>query len=83
MEAKQILEFNFYFYRKKARKSQFNISYDLNMSQRTISRIENGEENLKLSTLDVIVRHFKIPVYYLFLPKEMNYIEMFDHICFI
>jgi len=79
METKQILGFNFYFHRKKARKSQFNISYDLNMSQRTISRIENGEENLKLSTLDVIARHFKIPVYYLFLPKEMNYIEMFDH----
>ena len=79
METKQILGFNFYFHRKKARKSQFNISYDLNMSQRTISRIENGEENLKLSTLNVIVKNFNIPVYYLFLPKRVTFRELFNN----
>ena len=68
------------YYRNKNKLSQSQLAEKMNRSIHSISRIENGKCFAKLSTIFKLASIFDIEVYKLFVPDNIKYDDLSDHI---
>ena len=70
LNSKNIVGKNLIRYRKEAKLSQCQLAVNVGTGQKTISKIENGNHNFSIDTLEKLCNGLGIPVYKIFIPDE-------------